>query len=275
MQRTIVAAALTALMTVSSVGCSSAGSDTSRDSSPDTVSTTRSTLAPPTTVLRTTLPVVTTAPPAPTTLPPFVSGTTPAPTGQVGLRNDGIGAFRFGDAADQVRAGLITVLGAPTAPDDVVGEDRLDCDPVPSTTMHWGGLLVTFIGADADASFTGYELTGPPVNPGLANSAGITNGLTYQQLIRLLHTRPPIRTGGVLGGMTADSPRIEVSGGQPNDLVTRLSAGDLTQCGLPPPDPAQVQPEEPDIPDPAVPGALDPAVPAVPGALDPAVPAVP
>lgn len=245
MQGTIAAAAMTVLLAVSTTGCSSSASDTSSD----TVSTTRSTIAPPTTVLRTTLPVTTTVPPAPTTQPPLASGPSPVLTSQVRLGNDGIGAFHFGDPADQVRAGLLAVLGTPTAPDDVIGEERLDCDPVPSTTMHWGGLSVTLIGAAPDATFTGYDLSGSPIKPGLANSAGITTGLTYEQVARLLGSRPPVQAGGgasVLGGMPADSPRIEVSGGRPTDRVIRLSAGDLTQCGLPPPDPSQV--ESPEVP---------------------------
>ncbi len=232
MPRTSTATAIAALaLTLLASGCGS--SDGALGAAP----TTASTLAPPTTRPRTTQPAPVPTSSTSTTLGEFASSPNGVLVSNLTLRADGIGPYHFNDAADQVRAGLAQSLGATTEPDDVLGTDRIDCDPTPSTVMHWGSLQVAFVGDGADATFVGYDLIGPAPNPGLATSGGITVGQTYDQAASILAARPPVQQGDgalVIGDLGPNSPVVEIGGPNPTDTVTRVTAGNLPTCNLPP-----------------------------------------
>lgn len=231
MPRPFVAAAAAAVLALGVAGCGT--SDDALESAP----TTASTLAPPTTSPRSTLPAPVATSSTTTTLGEFATSPNGVIVSNLTLKADGIGPYRFDSPADQVRVGLVTSLGPPTEADDVIGTDRIDCDPIPATVMHWGAFQVAFVGDPGEATFVGYDLFGPPVNPGLATTDGVTVGQSYDQAATILGTRPPVQQGDgalVLGGLAKDAPLVEVSGPNPTDIISRLTAGDLPACDLAP-----------------------------------------
>ena len=233
MSRTLIATVVTALLalTLLASGCGSSGG--TLGVAPTTVST----LPPPTTSPRSTLPAPVPTSSTSTTLGEFAASPNGVLVNDLTLRADGIGPYHLNDAGDQVRVGLVSALGPTTEPDDVLGVDRTDCDPTPSTVMHWGSLQVALVGDGAGATFVGYDLIGPAPNPGLATSGGITVGQTYDQAATILSVRPPVKQGDgalVIGDLGPDSPIVEIGGPNPTDAVTRVTAGSLPTCNLPP-----------------------------------------
>lgn len=243
MPRTATATAIAALLALSmfTTGCGSS------DGALGTAPTTASTLPPPSTKPRDTLPAPVPTSSTSTTLGEFATSPNGVIVSNLTMRVDGIGPYHFNDPADQVRTGLLAALGPATEPDDVLGIDRTDCDPTPSTVMHWGSFQVAFVGDGADATFVGYDLIGPAPNPGLATSGGLTVGQSYDQAALILGVRPPVLQGGgayVLGGLAPGSPSVEIGGLEFTDPISRITAGDLPTCDLPP-DTGNYEPDPP------------------------------
>lgn len=227
------AIAVVVLLTVGITACGT--SDESLGSAP----TTASTLAPATTAPRSTLPGPVATSSTTTTLGEYATSPNGVIVSNLTLKSDGVGSFRFDAPADEVRFGLVSSLGPTTEADDVIGTDRLDCDPTPATVMHWGAFQVAFVGEPGEATFVGYDLFGPPVNAGLATTTGLTVGQSYEQAAAILGAGPPVQQDAgalVLGGLGGDAPVVEVGGSAPTDLLSRMTAGDLPTCGLPPDD---------------------------------------
>jgi hypothetical protein len=233
MPRTFHAAAVVAMLALLLVatGCGSSSGDLG------IAPTTASTLAPPTTAPRSTQPAPAPTSSTSTTQGEFASSPNGVMVANLVLRADGIGSYHLNDPADQVRFGLVSTLGPTTEPDDVLGADRTDCDPTPSTVMHWGSLQVAFVGDGPDATFVGYDLIGSPPNPGLTTTGGITVGQTYDQAATILNARPPVQQGSialVLTQLGPDAPDVELAGPSATDVISRITAGSLPTCDLPP-----------------------------------------
>jgi hypothetical protein len=233
MPRTFTAAGIVALLALA-LGVTACGSS---GGALELAPTTASTLAPPTTTPRSTQPAPVPTSSTSTTLGEFATTPNGVTVTNLTLRADGIGSYRINDPGDQVRLGLVSSLGPTTEPDDVLGTDRVDCEPTPSTVMHWGALQVAFVGDGPDATFVGYDLIGPPPNPGLTTTGGITVGQTYDQAATILNARPPVQQGDgalVLGQLGPNAPDVEIAGPNPTDAITRVTAGNLPTCDLPP-----------------------------------------
>lgn len=101
---------------------------------------------PSTTLASTTVP---TTAPAETTVPPTTAAETIPPEdlpplARLGLRDDGLGASRFGDDPDEVLDVVATILGSPTADTGWVDATFALCPGVEFRQVDWGVLRLRF-----------------------------------------------------------------------------------------------------------------------------------
>lgn len=180
----------------------------------------------------------TTTAPAGATVPGQVTTTAPAPASAPagpGLRPDGLGVARLGEAEHSAVAGLTGAFGPPDA-DRPVDSDA--CGTGADREVRWSGLTAWF-GDEADERvFYGWRLArldgGLPAGPALTTAEGVGVGATVAELRAAYGSALTLGagSGGAGAGFTvrdAEGHRAELSGlltgADDSGTVTAFSGG--------------------------------------------------